>query len=181
MSEAGVDGRSPSDMPGAGGEARPRRVGSGRVGRILDRARGYGGHVLIDARRDTFGPAFGHRAIPASATRTDGLAFTPHPDGWFSVHVAAAAPHASTRLYEDRGLQRAPADPWRVVAGKVQDRAATNGRSVQVATVRRVLDAPAAQGEGPAVLVGRPRNAMRLRAGSVSAAGARTPTPTRTK
>ncbi|MBD0839429.1 glycoside hydrolase family 5 protein [Streptomyces sp. TRM68416] len=89
-----------------------------RIERVLDWAHKYRIHVLIDAHQDVFGPAFGHRGIPAWATRTDGLPFTPHPEDWFSEYFEPAVQRAFTHLYEDADLRRAQADMWRVLAGR---------------------------------------------------------------
>ncbi|GAA0577791.1 cellulase family glycosylhydrolase [Streptomyces crystallinus] len=89
-----------------------------RIERILDWAHRYDVQVLIDAHQDVFGPAFGHRGIPAWATRTDGLAFTPHPDDWFSEYYEPAVQRAFTHLYGDADLRRAQADMWRVLAAR---------------------------------------------------------------
>ncbi|MFI1222288.1 MULTISPECIES: cellulase family glycosylhydrolase [unclassified Streptomyces] len=89
-----------------------------RIERILDWARKHRVHVLIDAHQDVFGPAFGHRGIPAWATRTDGLPFTPNPDDWFSEYFQPAVQRAFTHLYEDPDLQRAQAGLWQVLAGR---------------------------------------------------------------
>ncbi|MFF9346010.1 cellulase family glycosylhydrolase [Streptomyces sp. NPDC014734] len=87
-----------------------------RIERVLDWARKYGIQVLLDAHQDVFGPAFGHRGIPAWATRTDGLPFTPHPDDWFSEYFEPAVQRAFTHLYEDPDLRRAQERMWQVVA-----------------------------------------------------------------
>lgn len=87
-----------------------------RIERILDWARKYRVQVVIDAHQDVFGPAFGHRGIPAWATRTDGLPFTPHPDDWFAEYFEPAVQRAFTHLYEDADLRRAQARMWRVLA-----------------------------------------------------------------
>jgi endoglycosylceramidase len=89
-----------------------------RIERILDWAHKYRIQVLIDAHQDVFGPAFGHRGIPAWATRTDGLPFTPHPEDWFSEYFEPAVQRAFTHLYEDEDLRRAQAAMWRVLAGR---------------------------------------------------------------
>ncbi|MER5358659.1 cellulase family glycosylhydrolase, partial [Streptomyces sp. NPDC002785] len=87
-----------------------------RIDRILDWARKYDIQVVLDAHQDVFGPAFGSRGIPAWATRTDGLPFTPHPDDWFSEYFEPAVQRAFTHLYEDPDLQLAQARMWQVVA-----------------------------------------------------------------
>jgi endoglycosylceramidase len=89
-----------------------------RIERVVDWAHKYRIQVLIDAHQDVFGPAFGHRGIPAWATRTDGLPFTPHPEDWFSEYFEPAVQRAFTHLYEDADLRRAQADMWRVLAGR---------------------------------------------------------------
>ncbi|GHC68039.1 glycoside hydrolase family 5 protein [Streptomyces flavofungini] len=89
-----------------------------KIRRILDWADTYGIHVLIDAHQDVFGPAFGHRGIPAWATRTDGLPFTPHPDDWFSEYFEPAVQCAFTHLYEDADLRRAQERMWRLLADR---------------------------------------------------------------
>ncbi|MFI9154974.1 glycoside hydrolase family 5 protein [Streptomyces sp. NPDC053367] len=89
-----------------------------KVGRVLDWAHKYRVQVLIDAHQDVYGPAFGHRGIPAWATRTDGLPFTPHPEDWFSEYFEPAVQRAFTHLYEDDDLRRAQAGMWRVLAGR---------------------------------------------------------------
>lgn len=78
-----------------------------KIERILDWARKHDVKVLIDAHQDVFGPAFGHRGVPAWATRTDGLPFTPHPDDWFSEYFEPAVQRAFTHLYQDEDLRRA--------------------------------------------------------------------------
>ncbi|MFF3781558.1 cellulase family glycosylhydrolase [Streptomyces sp. NPDC001933] len=87
-----------------------------RIDRVLDWAQKYDIQVLLDAHQDVFGPAFNARGIPAWATRTDGLPFTPHPDDWFSEYFEPAVQRAFTHLYEDADLQRAQARMWQVVA-----------------------------------------------------------------
>ena len=89
-----------------------------RIDRVLGWARKYGIRVVLDAHQDVFGPAFGSRGIPAWATRTDGLPFTPHPDDWFSEYFEPAVQRAFTHLYEDPDLQRAQAQMWKVVADR---------------------------------------------------------------
>ncbi|MGW2086093.1 cellulase family glycosylhydrolase [Streptomyces sp. NPDC001880] len=89
-----------------------------RIDRVLDWAQKYDIQVLLDAHQDVFGPAFNARGIPAWATRTDGLPFTPHPDDWFSEYFEPAVQRAFTHLYEDTDLQRAQARMWQVVAGR---------------------------------------------------------------
>ncbi|MGV9881180.1 glycoside hydrolase family 5 protein [Streptomyces sp. NPDC003006] len=89
-----------------------------KVRRILDWAQEHGVHVVIDAHQDVFGPAFGHRGIPAWATRTDGLPFTPHPDDWFAEYFEPAVQRAFTHLYEDADLRRAQARMWRLLADR---------------------------------------------------------------
>ncbi|MFD9795463.1 cellulase family glycosylhydrolase [Streptomyces sp. NPDC059070] len=89
-----------------------------KIQRILDWAHRHDVRVLIDAHQDVFGPAFGHRGIPAWATRTDGLPFTPHPDDWFSEYYEPAVQRAFTHLYGDADLRRAQARMWRVLAGR---------------------------------------------------------------
>ncbi|WP_328861713.1 glycoside hydrolase family 5 protein [Streptomyces sp. NBC_00306] len=98
-----------------------------RIERVLDWARAHGIQVLIDAHQDVFGPAFGHRGIPAWATRTDGLPFTPHPDDWFAEYFEPAVQRAFTHLYEDDDLRRAQAQMWRVLAGRLGDHPAVFG------------------------------------------------------
>ncbi|MGW0191682.1 cellulase family glycosylhydrolase [Streptomyces sp. NPDC003362] len=103
-------------------EPRPGQYSTGylrKIDRVLDWAERNDVKVLIDAHQDVFGPAFGHRGIPAWATRTDGLPFTPHPDDWFSEYFEPAVQRAFTHLYEDPDLRRAQADAWRVLAGHV--------------------------------------------------------------
>ncbi|MFB7214498.1 cellulase family glycosylhydrolase [Streptomyces sp. NPDC056255] len=87
-----------------------------RIDRVLGWAQKYDIQVLLDAHQDVFGPAFNARGIPAWATRTDGLPFTPHPDDWFSEYFEPAVQRAFTHLYEDADLQRAQAQMWQVVA-----------------------------------------------------------------
>ncbi|MFE0699175.1 cellulase family glycosylhydrolase [Streptomyces sp. NPDC058872] len=89
-----------------------------KVERILDWAARHDVKVVLDAHQDVFGPAFDHRGIPAWATRTDGLPFTPHPDDWFSEYFEPAVQRAFTHLYEDEDLQRAQARMWRVLADR---------------------------------------------------------------
>ncbi|WP_436846742.1 cellulase family glycosylhydrolase [Streptomyces litmocidini] len=98
-----------------------------KIERILDWARKYDVKVLIDAHQDVFGPAFGHRGVPAWATRTDGLPFTPHPDDWFSEYFEPAVQRAFTHLYEDEDLRRAQARMWRVLADRFEDHPAVLG------------------------------------------------------
>ncbi|WP_434403521.1 cellulase family glycosylhydrolase [Streptomyces sp. NBC_01353] len=91
-----------------------------KIERILDWAEKYDVHVLIDAHQDVFGPAFGHRGVPAWATRTDGLPFTPHPDDWFAEYFEPAVQRAFTHLYEDEDLRRAQARMWQVLADRFE-------------------------------------------------------------
>ncbi|MFG3157076.1 cellulase family glycosylhydrolase [Streptomyces sp. NPDC048219] len=98
-----------------------------RIERILDWAHTYRIQVLIDAHQDVFGPAFGHRGIPEWATRTDGLAFTPHPGDWFSEYFEPAVQRAFTHLYEDPDLRRAQGDMWRVLAARLGNHPAVLG------------------------------------------------------
>ncbi|MFF8287887.1 glycoside hydrolase family 5 protein [Streptomyces sp. NPDC016309] len=98
-----------------------------KIERILDWAEAHDVRVLIDAHQDVFGPAFGHRGIPAWATRTDGLPFTPHPDDWFAEYFEPAVQRAFTHLYEDEDLRRAQARMWRVLAGRLAHHPAVFG------------------------------------------------------
>ncbi|MFK3730966.1 cellulase family glycosylhydrolase [Streptomyces sp. NPDC088090] len=98
-----------------------------KIERILDWAEKHDVKVLLDAHQDVFGPAFGHRGIPAWATRTDGLPFTPHPDDWFSEYFEPAVQRAFTHLYEDEDLRRAQACMWRVLADRFDDHPAVLG------------------------------------------------------
>ena len=98
-----------------------------KIERILDWAEKYDVHVLIDAHQDVFGPAFGHRGVPAWATRTDGLPFTPHPDDWFSEYFEPAVQRAFTHLYADADLRRAQERMWRVLATAFEDHPAVLG------------------------------------------------------
>ncbi|MFD0145479.1 MULTISPECIES: cellulase family glycosylhydrolase [unclassified Streptomyces] len=98
-----------------------------KIERVLDWAEKYDVHVLIDAHQDVFGPAFGHRGVPAWATRTDGLPFTPHPDDWFAEYFEPAVQRAFTHLYEDEDLRRAQAAMWRVLADRFEDHPAVLG------------------------------------------------------
>ncbi|MFF8830141.1 glycoside hydrolase family 5 protein [Streptomyces sp. NPDC015131] len=98
-----------------------------KIERILDWAARHRVRVLIDAHQDVFGPAFGHRGIPAWATRTDGLPFTPHPDDWFAEYFEPAVQRAFTHLYEDEDLRRAQARMWRVLAARLGDHPAVFG------------------------------------------------------
>ncbi|MEU0744489.1 cellulase family glycosylhydrolase [Streptomyces sp. NPDC006134] len=98
-----------------------------RIERILGWAHRHRVQVLIDAHQDVFGPAFGHRGIPAWATRTDGLPFTPHPGDWFAEYFEPAVQRAFTHLYEDPDLRRAQEDMWRVLAGRFADHPAVLG------------------------------------------------------
>ncbi|MFJ7064875.1 cellulase family glycosylhydrolase [Streptomyces sp. NPDC101115] len=98
-----------------------------KIERVLDWARKYDVQVVLDAHQDVFGPAFGHRGIPAWATRTDGLPFTPHPDDWFSEYFEPAVQRAFTHLYEDEDLRRAQARMWRVLAERFEDHPAVLG------------------------------------------------------
>ncbi|MFJ5834239.1 cellulase family glycosylhydrolase [Streptomyces sp. NPDC093089] len=98
-----------------------------KIERILDWARKHDVKVLVDAHQDVFGPAFGHRGVPAWATRTDGLPFTPHPDDWFSEYFEPAVQRAFTHLYEDEDLRRAQARMWRVLADRFADHPAVLG------------------------------------------------------
>ncbi|MER6094869.1 cellulase family glycosylhydrolase [Streptomyces sp. NPDC001728] len=111
-------------------EPRPGQYSQGylrKIGRVLDWAEKYDVKVLIDAHQDVFGPAFGSRGIPAWATRTDGLPFTPHPDDWFSQYFEPAVQRAFTHLYEDEDLRRAQARMWRVLADRFKDHPAVIG------------------------------------------------------
>jgi endoglycosylceramidase len=98
-----------------------------KIDQVLDWARKYRVHVLIDAHQDVFGPAFGHRGIPEWATRTDGLPFTPHPDDWFAEYFEPAVQRAFTHLYEDPDLRSAQAGMWRVLADRFADHPAVIG------------------------------------------------------
>ncbi|MFF9911707.1 cellulase family glycosylhydrolase [Streptomyces sp. NPDC013457] len=98
-----------------------------KIERVLDWAEKYDVHVLIDAHQDVFGPAFGHRGVPAWATRTDGLPFTPHPDDWFAEYFEPAVQRAFTHLYEDEDLRRAQAAMWRVLADRFEHHPAVLG------------------------------------------------------
>jgi endoglycosylceramidase len=98
-----------------------------RIDQVLDRARTYRVHVVIDAHQDVFGPAFGHRGIPEWATRTDGLPFTAHPDDWFAEYFEPAVQRAFTHLYEDPDLRSAQAGMWRVLAERFADHPAVIG------------------------------------------------------
>nr|WP_309051238.1 cellulase family glycosylhydrolase [Streptomyces sp.] len=98
-----------------------------KIERILGWAHRHDVTVLLDAHQDVFGPAFGHRGIPAWATRTDGLPFTPHPDDWFSEYFEPAVQRAFTHLYEDEDLRRAQARMWRVLAERFDDHPAVLG------------------------------------------------------
>ncbi|MDQ0845017.1 cellulase family glycosylhydrolase [Streptomyces sp. V1I6] len=98
-----------------------------KIDQVLDWARRYRVHVLIDAHQDVFGPAFGHRGIPEWATRTDGLPFTPHPDDWFAEYFEPAVQRAFTHLYEDPDLRSAQAGMWRVLADRFADHPAVLG------------------------------------------------------
>ncbi|MFD7447233.1 cellulase family glycosylhydrolase [Streptomyces sp. NPDC059909] len=98
-----------------------------KIERVLDWAGKYDIQVLIDAHQDVFGPAFGHRGIPAWATRTDGLPFTPHPDDWFAEYFEPAVQRAFTHLYEDPDLRHAQARMWRVLADRFEGHPAVLG------------------------------------------------------
>ncbi|MFH8723847.1 cellulase family glycosylhydrolase [Streptomyces termitum] len=98
-----------------------------KIGRILDWAEKYDVKVLLDAHQDVFGPAFGHRGIPAWATRTDGLPFTPRPGDWFSEYFEPAVQRAFTHLYEDPDLRRAQARMWQVLAERFEGHPALLG------------------------------------------------------
>ncbi|MFC5720756.1 glycoside hydrolase family 5 protein [Streptomyces gamaensis] len=103
-------------------EPRPGRYDTGylrKVERVLDWAHRYRIRVVIDAHQDVYGPAFGgHRGIPAWATRTDGLPYTPHPDDWFAEYFEPAVQAAFEHLYQDADLRRAQARMWRVLAAR---------------------------------------------------------------
>ncbi|MEU3753007.1 cellulase family glycosylhydrolase [Streptomyces olivoreticuli] len=91
-----------------------------RIEHILDWAHRYRFRVVIDAHQDVFGPAFGgHRGIPEWATRTDGLAYVPHPDDWFAEYYEPAVQAAFEHLYEDADLRAAQARMWRLLAGRL--------------------------------------------------------------
>ncbi|MER5204411.1 cellulase family glycosylhydrolase [Streptomyces sp. NPDC002825] len=98
-----------------------------KIEQVLDWAARYDVKVVLDAHQDVFGPAFGHRGVPAWATRTDGLPFTPHPDDWFSEYFEPAVQRAFTHLYEDEDLRLAQARMWRVLADRFQDHPAVLG------------------------------------------------------
>ncbi|MFF0436200.1 cellulase family glycosylhydrolase [Streptomyces sp. NPDC004327] len=98
-----------------------------RIERVLDWAEKYDVKVVLDAHQDVFGPAFGSRGIPAWATRTDGLPFTPHPEDWFSEYFEPAVQRAFTHLYEDADLRRSQARMWRVLAERFRDHPAVLG------------------------------------------------------
>ncbi|GAA2721656.1 MULTISPECIES: cellulase family glycosylhydrolase [Streptomyces] len=91
-----------------------------KIERVLDWAHRHRLRVVVDAHQDVYGPAFGgHRGIPAWATRTDGLPYTPHPDDWFSEYFEPGVQAAFEHLYEDPDLQRAQARMWRILAGRL--------------------------------------------------------------
>ncbi|MEU2871074.1 cellulase family glycosylhydrolase [Streptomyces olivoreticuli] len=91
-----------------------------RIEHILDWAHRYRFRVVIDAHQDVFGPAFGgHRGIPEWATRTDGLAYVPHPGDWFAEYYEPAVQAAFEHLYEDADLRAAQARMWRLLAGRL--------------------------------------------------------------
>ncbi|MGW2557904.1 cellulase family glycosylhydrolase [Streptomyces sp. NPDC001514] len=118
-----------------------------KIERVLDWAGKYDIQVLIDAHQDVFGPAFGHRGIPAWATRTDGLPFTPHPDDWFAEYFEPAVQRAFTHLYEDPDLQRAQTRMWRVLADRFEDHPAVLGYDLinePMGELREGEDLPAA-------------------------------------
>ncbi|MEW1656656.1 cellulase family glycosylhydrolase [Streptomyces sp. NPDC093707] len=103
------------------GKAEPRRghYDTGYL-RYLDRILGWADRhrvlVLIDWHQDVFGPAFGHNGIPAWATRTDGLPFTPDPDDWFAEYFQPAVQAAFTHLYDDPDLRAAQTAAYAKVA-----------------------------------------------------------------
>ncbi|WP_435056744.1 cellulase family glycosylhydrolase [Streptomyces capoamus] len=102
-------------------EPSPGRYSRGylrKIERVLDWARRHDVKVVLDAHQDVFGPAFGHRGIPAWATRTDGLPFTAHPDDWFAEYFEPAVQRAFTHLYEDADLRRAQAAMWHTLAAR---------------------------------------------------------------
>lgn len=74
--------------------------------------------VVFDAHQDVLRPAFGHRGIPESATRTDGLPCTAHPHDWFAEYLEPAVQRAFTHLYEEADLRRAQAAMWRTLAAR---------------------------------------------------------------
>lgn len=118
-----------------------------KIERILGWAEKYRIQVLIDAHQDVFGPAFGHRGIPAWATRTDGLPFTPHPDDWFAEYFEPAVQRAFTHLYEDADLRRAQARMWQVLAGRFDGHPAVLGYDLinePMGELREGEDLPAA-------------------------------------
>ncbi|MFB7610315.1 cellulase family glycosylhydrolase [Streptomyces gardneri] len=98
-----------------------------KIERVLDWAARHDVKVVLDAHQDVFGPAFDHRGIPAWATRTDGLPFTPHPEDWFSEYFEPAVQRAFTHLYEDEDLRLAQARMWRVLADRFEDHPAVLG------------------------------------------------------
>ncbi|MCA6093766.1 glycoside hydrolase family 5 protein [Streptomyces sp. SCA3-4] len=99
-----------------------------RIERILDWAQRHRIRVVIDTHQDIYGPAFGsHRGIPAWATRTDGLPYTPHPDDWFAEYFEPAVQAAFEHLYEDADLRRAQARMWQVLAGRLAHHPAVFG------------------------------------------------------
>ncbi len=97
------------------------------IEQVLDWAAAHDVKVVLDAHQDVFGPAFDHRGIPAWATRTDGLPFTPRPDDWFSEYFEPAVQRAFTHLYEDEDLRQAQARMWRVLADRFEDHPAVLG------------------------------------------------------
>ncbi|GAA4900983.1 glycoside hydrolase family 5 protein [Streptomyces coeruleoprunus] len=118
-----------------------------KIERVLDWAEKYGVHVVIDAHQDVFGPAFGHRGVPAWATRTDGLPFRPHPDDWFAEYFEPAVQRAFTHLYEDADLRRAQAAMWRVLAARFAGHPAVLGYDLinePMGELREGEDLPAA-------------------------------------
>ncbi|MFF0272647.1 cellulase family glycosylhydrolase [Streptomyces sp. NPDC004330] len=131
-------------------EPRPGRYSQAylrKIERILDWAAKHDVKVLLDAHQDVFGPAFGHRGVPAWATRTDGLPFTPRPDDWFSEYFEPAVQRAFTHLYEDEDLRRAQARMWRVLADRFEDHPAVLGYDLinePMGELREGEDLPAA-------------------------------------
>ena len=92
----------------------------------MDRAERHGILVILDMHQDVFGEAFGSRGVPAWATRTDGLTYTPQ-DVWFLNYLQPAVQAAFEHLYEDADLRQAQIDAWLHVVERVQDHPALFG------------------------------------------------------
>ena len=92
----------------------------------LDRAEAHGLLVILDMHQDVFGEAFGSTGIPAGATRTDGVPFTPQ-EVWLLNYLEPAVQNAFEHLYEDADLRQEQIDVWLHIVDRVHDHPAVLG------------------------------------------------------